>query len=80
VPLDVTLRQGTVGIVTLKNRTLSSIAQQFIETARELAKSLAGGWRACLGAEGKSNNTREECAAQFKAKSAKWAKIVRDLR
>lgn len=41
VPLDVALRPGTAGIVTLKNRTLSPIAQMFIATARELAKPLA---------------------------------------
>lgn len=43
VPLDVTFRQGAAGIMTLKNRMLSPIAQVFIETARELARSLAGG-------------------------------------
>ncbi len=43
VPLDVTFRQGAAGIMTLKNRTLSPIAQAFMETARELAKPLAGG-------------------------------------
>lgn len=42
VPLEVTLRQGAAGIVTLKKRTLSPIAQLFIETARHLAKPLAG--------------------------------------
>jgi len=31
-----------IGIVTLKNRTLSPLAQRFIETAREVAKPLAG--------------------------------------
>jgi len=30
-----------IGIVTLKNRTLSPVAQLFIETAREVAKPLA---------------------------------------
>jgi len=30
-----------VGIVTLKNRTLSPVAQLFIEHAREVAKPLA---------------------------------------
>lgn len=41
VPVEATLRPGPAGIVTLKNRTLSPIAQLFIETARELAKPLA---------------------------------------
>jgi hypothetical protein len=30
-----------VGIVTLKNRTLSPVVQLFIDSAREVAKSLA---------------------------------------
>jgi hypothetical protein len=30
-----------IGIVTLKNRTLSPVAQLFIEHAREVAKPLA---------------------------------------
>jgi hypothetical protein len=30
-----------IGIITLKNRTLSPIVQLFIETAREIAKPLA---------------------------------------
>lgn len=41
VPVETALRPGPAGIVTLKNRTLSPIAQLFIETARELAKPLA---------------------------------------
>lgn len=41
VPVDLGLRPGPAGIVTLKNRTLSPIAQLFIETARELAKPMA---------------------------------------
>jgi DNA-binding transcriptional LysR family regulator len=32
-----------VGIATLKNRTLTPVAQLFIETAREVAKPLAAG-------------------------------------
>jgi DNA-binding transcriptional LysR family regulator len=41
--LPVELPQGRVpiGIVTLKNRTLSPVAKLFIETAREVAKPLA---------------------------------------
>jgi DNA-binding transcriptional LysR family regulator len=41
VELPTTHRQ--VGIVTLKNRTISPLAQKFIECAREIAKSLAKG-------------------------------------
>jgi DNA-binding transcriptional LysR family regulator len=41
VPVDLRIPYGSVGIVTLKNRTISPVAQLFIERARELAKSLA---------------------------------------
>ncbi|MBX9844584.1 MAG: LysR family transcriptional regulator [Xanthobacteraceae bacterium] len=41
VQLDVALNPGPAGIVTLKNRTLSPIAELFIETARELAQPMA---------------------------------------
>jgi DNA-binding transcriptional LysR family regulator len=37
VPVDLSLRRGPAGIVTLKGRTLSPIAREFIQTARELA-------------------------------------------
>jgi hypothetical protein len=32
---------GAVGIITLKNRTLSPVAQLFIDCTREVAKSMA---------------------------------------
>jgi DNA-binding transcriptional LysR family regulator len=38
VDLPTTLRQ--IGIITLKNRTLSPLAQLFIDCAREIAKPL----------------------------------------
>jgi hypothetical protein len=41
VELPTTHRQ--IGIVTLKNRTLSPLAQIFIECARDIAKPLAKG-------------------------------------
>jgi DNA-binding transcriptional LysR family regulator len=41
VELPTTLRQ--IGIITLKNRTLSPLAQLFIECARDIAKPLAKG-------------------------------------
>ena len=37
VPIDVPLRPGPAGIVTLKNRTLNPVAQIFIKLARELS-------------------------------------------
>jgi len=41
LPVKQSLRGVPVGIVTLKNRTLSPVAQLFIDSAREVAKSLA---------------------------------------
>jgi DNA-binding transcriptional LysR family regulator len=38
VPVDLPLRSGPVGIVTLRNRTLSPVAKLFIECAREVAR------------------------------------------
>jgi DNA-binding transcriptional LysR family regulator len=42
VPVDLHIPYGSVGIVTLKNRTVSPVAQLFIKGARELAKRFAG--------------------------------------
>jgi len=42
LPIALPNARVRTGIVTLKNRTLSSVAQVFIEHARELAKSWAG--------------------------------------
>jgi len=39
--LDLPIEPGFVGIVTLKKRTLSPVAQLFIDCAREVAKTLA---------------------------------------
>jgi DNA-binding transcriptional LysR family regulator len=41
VPVDLRIPSGSVGIVTLKNRTINPAAQLFIEGARQLAKQLA---------------------------------------
>jgi DNA-binding transcriptional LysR family regulator len=41
LPIRLAVRPMPVGIVTLKNRTLSPAAQLFIQTAREVAKPLA---------------------------------------
>jgi DNA-binding transcriptional LysR family regulator len=41
VPVDLHIPVGSVGIVTLKDRTISPAAQLFIDCARELAKPLA---------------------------------------
>ena len=40
LPVDLPLRSGPVGIVTLRNRTLSPVAKFFIESAREVARPL----------------------------------------
>jgi len=41
LPVGQSLRHMPVGIITLKNRTLSPVAQLFIDSAREVAKPLA---------------------------------------
>jgi len=41
LPVEVPTARLPIGIVTLKNRTLSPVAQLFIEAAREVAKPLA---------------------------------------
>src|SRR5262249_54630060 len=43
LPVRLPLARLPVGIVTLRKRTLSPVAQLFIETAREVAKPLAKG-------------------------------------
>ena len=45
VPVELGLRPMPIGIVTVKNRTLSPAAQLFIDAAREVAKPLAKGRR-----------------------------------
>lgn len=40
LPVDLPNTKGRIGIVTLKNRTLSPLAKLFIECAREVAKPL----------------------------------------
>jgi hypothetical protein len=41
VAVDLRIAAGSVGIVTLKNRTINPAAELFIEGARQLAKQLA---------------------------------------
>jgi DNA-binding transcriptional LysR family regulator len=43
LPVDLPFKPWPIGIVTLKNRTLSPAAQLFIEYARKVAKPLAKG-------------------------------------
>jgi len=40
LPIELPVRPGPVGIVTLKNRTLSPVAQLFVEHTREVASQL----------------------------------------
>jgi LysR family pca operon transcriptional activator len=40
LPVKLQHARAPVGIITLKNRTLSPVAQLFIESAREVAKPL----------------------------------------
>src|SRR5262245_53744717 len=41
LPIKFSVQPGSVGIVTLKNRTISPAAQRFIDCAREFCKTLA---------------------------------------
>jgi DNA-binding transcriptional LysR family regulator len=41
LPIELPLARVPIGVVTLKNRTLSPVARLFIEYAREVAKPLA---------------------------------------
>lgn len=41
LPIELSVRNLSAGIVTLKNRTLSPVTQLFIETAREVVEELA---------------------------------------
>ena len=41
LPIDLSVPPRLIGIVTLKNRTISSAARLFIQTAREVTKTLA---------------------------------------
>lgn len=41
LPVELPIASGPIGIVTLKNRALSPVAELFIEAAREVAKPLA---------------------------------------
>jgi DNA-binding transcriptional LysR family regulator len=42
LPVDLPTTRRQIGIVTLRNRTLSPLAQRFIECAREIARPLQG--------------------------------------
>jgi DNA-binding transcriptional LysR family regulator len=41
LPVELPTTHRQIGIITLKNRTLSPLAKLFIEHAREVAKSIA---------------------------------------
>jgi len=45
LPVELPLARVPVGIVTLKNRTLSPVARLFIDAAHDVAKPLAKGKR-----------------------------------
>jgi DNA-binding transcriptional LysR family regulator len=41
LPVDLANARGTIALITLKNRTLSPLAELFIETTRAIVKPLA---------------------------------------
>jgi DNA-binding transcriptional LysR family regulator len=42
LPVELPMTQRSIGIITLRNRTLSPLAQLFIDCARQIAKPLSG--------------------------------------
>src|SRR5205823_1225218 len=46
LPIDLGVRAPPVGIITMKNRTLSPVVQLFVDAARDVAKSIAENSRA----------------------------------
>jgi DNA-binding transcriptional LysR family regulator len=46
LPIELSTTQQRIGIITLKSRTLSPLAQRFIDCAREVAKPLGKSWQA----------------------------------
>lgn len=42
LPIELPTTRGSIGIVTLRNRTLSPVTQLFIQTARDAARALRG--------------------------------------
>lgn len=40
LPVKLPPQQSAVGVLTVKNRTLSPLAERFMENAREVAKSM----------------------------------------
>jgi hypothetical protein len=43
LPIDLGIQAPSLGVLTLKNRTLGPVTQLFVDCAREVAKSMAGG-------------------------------------
>jgi DNA-binding transcriptional LysR family regulator len=41
LPIEAPIQLTTVGIITMKNRTINPVAQLFIEAAREITKPLS---------------------------------------
>jgi hypothetical protein len=41
LPVDLANARGTIGLIALKNRTLSPLAELFIKTTRAIVKPLA---------------------------------------
>jgi DNA-binding transcriptional LysR family regulator len=57
LPVELSTTQQQIGIITLKNRTLSPLAQLLIDCARELAKPVARGQ--ALGGRAKAISSRK---------------------
>jgi len=44
LPIDLGIQAPSLGVLTLRNRTLSPVAQLFIDCTREVVKSMAAAW------------------------------------
>jgi DNA-binding transcriptional LysR family regulator len=55
LPIDLGIQAPSLGVLTLRNRTLSPVAQLFIDCARDVAKSVAGRMGADLAQRRKPN-------------------------
>jgi DNA-binding transcriptional LysR family regulator len=55
LPVDLQANASSIGIVTLKNRTLSPVVERFLACVRDVAESLAGKPRGCAARSRRPN-------------------------
>jgi hypothetical protein len=73
LPIDLGIQAPSLGVLTLRNRTLSPVAQLFIDCARDIAKLLAGGTAVRTVHRGKPNVFKGSIAAiPFRRSCPDW--------